>query len=461
MLVKVKFLLSLVVIFLPVGLCAAESFSVSGGGFSAPYFTFTDSDSQTPDFTTQPLYRGETYEFNATGVSGSHPFMIGESYGDTSSSLVSGGPLTGSSGTITVTIPSDFNGSLYYFCTNHSSMIQEFTITTPNHVVESFSVSGGGFSAPYFTFTDSDSQTPDFTTQPLYRGETYEFNASGVSTSHPFMIGESYGDTSSSLVSGGPLTGSSGTITVTIPSDFNGSLYYFCTNHSSMIQEFTITTPNHVVESFSVSGGDFSAPYFTFIDSDSQTPDFTTQPLYRGETYEFNATGVSGSHPFMIGESYGDTSSSLVSGGPLTGSSGTITVTIPSDFNGSLYYFCTNHSSMIQEFTITTPNHVVDLNSTVNLEMIWVEPGTFTMGSPESETGRGTNETEHNVTLSKGFYLGKYEVTQAQYEAVMTGNTETDSNGNVISATPSQFGVTQTVPWRRYPGMIFRYSLPV
>ena len=46
---------------------------------------------------------------------------------------------------------------------------------------------------------------------------------------------------------------------------------------------------------------------------------------------------------------------------------------------------------------------------------------------------------EHNVTLTKGFYLGKYEVTQAQYEAVMTGNTETDSNGNVISATPSQW----------------------
>ena len=29
--------------------------------------------------------------------------------------------------------------------------------------------------------------------------------------------------------------------------------------------------------------------------------------------------------------------------------------------------------------------------------------------------------TEHNVSLTHGFYLGKYEVTQAQYEAVMTG----------------------------------------
>jgi formylglycine-generating enzyme required for sulfatase activity len=37
------------------------------------------------------------------------------------------------------------------------------------------------------------------------------------------------------------------------------------------------------------------------------------------------------------------------------------------------------------------------------------------------------------VTLTKGFYLGKYEVTQAQYEAVMTGNT------NSLSATPSNW----------------------
>ena len=79
------------------------------------------------------------------------------------------------------------------------------------------------------------------------------------------------------------------------------------------------------------------------------------------------------------------------------------------------------------------PNHFVDLNSTVSLEMIWVEPGTFTMGSPTSEGGRGTDENEHNVTLTKGFYLGKYEVTQAQYQAVMTGNT------NSLSATPSQY----------------------
>ena len=33
----------------------------------------------------------------------------------------------------------------------------------------------------------------------------------------------------------------------------------------------------------------------------------------------------------------------------------------------------------------SSPTHKVDLNSTVDLEMIWVEPGTFTMGSPTTE----------------------------------------------------------------------------
>lgn len=63
---------------------------------------------------------------------------------------------------------------------------------------------------------------------------------------------------------------------------------------------------------------------------------------------------------------------------------------------------------------------VVDLSVGVNIEMVWVKPGTFLMGSPESDEGRWSDEgPQHEVTISQGFYLGKYEVTQAQWEAVM------------------------------------------
>ena len=55
------------------------------------------------------------------------------------------------------------------------------------------------------------------------------------------------------------------------------------------------------------------------------------------------------------------------------------------------------------------------------LDMLWVKPGSFVMGSPKEEPGRHPFENQHRVTLTQGFYLGKYEVTQGQYKAVMEG----------------------------------------
>ena len=56
------------------------------------------------------------------------------------------------------------------------------------------------------------------------------------------------------------------------------------------------------------------------------------------------------------------------------------------------------------------------------IELIWCEPGSFMMGSPESEEGRGRDETLHKVTLTKGFFLGQKEVTQEQWEKIMGKN---------------------------------------
>ena len=47
---------------------------------------------------------------------------------------------------------------------------------------------------------------------------------------------------------------------------------------------------------------------------------------------------------------------------------------------------------------------------------------TFDMGSPYGESGRNSNETQHQVTLTQGFYMAKYPVTQEQYQEVMGSN---------------------------------------
>jgi formylglycine-generating enzyme required for sulfatase activity len=66
----------------------------------------------------------------------------------------------------------------------------------------------------------------------------------------------------------------------------------------------------------------------------------------------------------------------------------------------------------------------LDLGGGVTMEMVHIKPGTFVMGGESTTDGRFecVEVPKHEVTLTKGFYLGKYEVTQAQYEAIMGSN---------------------------------------
>jgi formylglycine-generating enzyme required for sulfatase activity len=58
----------------------------------------------------------------------------------------------------------------------------------------------------------------------------------------------------------------------------------------------------------------------------------------------------------------------------------------------------------------------------VPLVMVRIPAGTFQMGSPSSERERDSDETLHQVTLTHDYFIGKYEVTQAQWEAIMGSN---------------------------------------
>ena len=64
----------------------------------------------------------------------------------------------------------------------------------------------------------------------------------------------------------------------------------------------------------------------------------------------------------------------------------------------------------------------VDLGDGVELELVWCPPGTFWMGSPTSEWGRDDNETRHKVTLTRGFWIGKYPVTMPQWVTLVACN---------------------------------------
>ena len=61
----------------------------------------------------------------------------------------------------------------------------------------------------------------------------------------------------------------------------------------------------------------------------------------------------------------------------------------------------------------------IDVTNSLRMDFVRIEPGTFTMGSPESEKERGNGETQHRVKLTHPFMMATTPVTQAQWRAVM------------------------------------------
>jgi len=90
---------------------------------------------------------------------------------------------------------------------------------------------------------------------------------------------------------------------------------------------------------------------------------------------------------------------------------------------------------------------------TVPVEMVSISAGTFTMGSPSTESGSDSDERpQHSVTLSS-FKMGKYQVTQEQYQAVMGTNPS-----NFTSAVSGESGTPGKLPVERvswYDTLVF------
>jgi len=86
---------------------------------------------------------------------------------------------------------------------------------------------------------------------------------------------------------------------------------------------------------------------------------------------------------------------------------------------------------------------------------VWVPFGEFTMGSPSSEEGRDSDEKQHRVKITNGFWMGKYEVTQAQYRAFAEASgykTESERDGYALYWDGSSYQKDEGKHWRNSLG---------
>ncbi|MFH1742043.1 MAG: formylglycine-generating enzyme family protein, partial [bacterium] len=88
------------------------------------------------------------------------------------------------------------------------------------------------------------------------------------------------------------------------------------------------------------------------------------------------------------------------------------------------------------------------------LELVRIPAGTFMMGSPSGERGRDAEETQHKVTLTTDFYMGRYEVTNAQFAAFLDARGNESAEGyEYLDADGSYCQIRQSDDrWMAYPG---------
>lgn len=92
-----------------------------------------------------------------------------------------------------------------------------------------------------------------------------------------------------------------------------------------------------------------------------------------------------------------------------------------------------------------------EIVNSIGMRVVLVPAGAFLMGSPQGEQDRNADEHQHRVRITKAFYLGAYEVTQAEYLHVTETNPSYfaatgDGRNSVQRQDTSQFPV-ENVSW--------------
>ena len=100
------------------------------------------------------------------------------------------------------------------------------------------------------------------------------------------------------------------------------------------------------------------------------------------------------------------------------GQTASISGSLTSSTSSSSANTLSSSSSFPSGNTITIP-----VKNGISIEMVKVEAGSFNMGAtPEMENPFDSEKPVHRVTLTNNYYIGKYEVTQALWQAVMGSN---------------------------------------
>jgi formylglycine-generating enzyme required for sulfatase activity len=123
-----------------------------------------------------------------------------------------------------------------------------------------------------------------------------------------------------------------------------------------------------------------------------------------------------------------------------------------------------NHAKTVEEWQIQkrsgqAKRFVEELGNGVELEMVEIPGGEFMMGAPATEKGSTNRERPQHLVKVPSFHMGRYPVTQAQYEAVM-GKNPSWFKGNDLPVETVSWKDAQDFCWRLTEKTKRKYGLP-
>jgi len=227
-----------------------------------------------------------------------------------------------------------------------------------------------------------------------------------------------FSNTTNSNVDGTPITGAT-SASFYIPTGLTaGTYFYYCVVSAT---GGAISVPSNVA---TVSA---TVPVITITTQPAATTNVAAGSISGSLSVTASVTGSA----TLNYQWFSNTTNSNVGGTPISGAT-SASFDIPTGLTAGTYYYFVEVSapSAVVVRSNVARVFVSDIISLIGIEMVWVAGGTFELGRELGTAGSGDTDPVSTVTLT-GFHIGKFPVTQAQFETVMEGNL------NGISSTPS------------------------
>src|SRR6516225_8788825 len=83
---------------------------------------------------------------------------------------------------------------------------------------------------------------------------------------------------------------------------------------------------------------------------------------------------------------------------------------------------CLSAACLLAQGPARSDHAAKDITNSIGMKLVRIPAGKFLMGSPATEAEREAGETQHEVAITRPFYLGAYPVTQGQFQRIMGKN---------------------------------------